>query len=621
MKDEANDSAANARCTVDSIIAELHAQYRDCNGGAVADYIPELTRADPDWFGISVFTVDGHGYVVGDCEQPFTIQSISKAFTYGMVLDDHGFENVSEKIGVEPSGEAFNSISLDPATGRPLNPMINAGAIAATGLVSGAGKAPRFEKISAKLSAFAGRELGFDEAVYQSESKTGYRNRAIANLLRNFEIIDDPVDETAEVYFMQCSILVTCRDLAVMGATLANGGVNPLSGEQVLKVENVDRVLSVMSTCGMYDYSGEWIFRVGLPAKSGVGGGIVGVLPGQLGFAVFSPRLDAKGNSVRGVRVFSELSKRFNLHLFNVPTISDQAIRRTYHLGEVDSKRQRPLPQQETIRKHGAMVRVIEMQGDLFFSSMERLLRTASKYTEEARTIVADLHRVGLTDRSMETILISWTTELSEQGRDLIVVDPRGHFDREQIERSTTNLTFSNGVEQALEICEEKIVAEFLAPPLISGLVPFYEFEIFESFEPNELSLIEDFLEMAVYRAGEKIIEQDTEPDFLFLLAKGAVNVELRTIGSHDDEEAPVQRLAAFCPGVAFGDLAVIDGSRRSTDVRAEVESTCYLLPAERFQELESTHPAIYVKLLRNLLRMNVNRLRRSNREISSLKR
>lgn len=605
--------------TVECIIADLHAQYEDCDEGALADYIPELTRANPEWFGISVYTVDGHGYDVGDCADEFTIQSISKAFIYGMVLDDHGFEAVSKKIGVEPSGEAFNSISLDPASGRPLNPMINAGAIAVTGLVEGPDQASRFKRIRDKLSAYAGRPLGFDESVYRSESSTGFRNRAIANLLRNFDIIGDPVEETTEVYFRQCSVLVNCRDLAVMGATLANAGVNPLTDERVLETENVDRVLSVMSTCGMYDYSGEWIFRVGLPAKSGVGGGIVGVLPGQLGFSVFSPRLDEKGNSVRGLRVFSELSKRFNLHLFNVPTISGQSIRRTYHLGEVDSKRQRPLAQQETIQEHGGMVRVIEMQGDLFFSSMERLLRTAANHMEEARTFVLDLRRVGFADRSMSGILHSLASNLSENGRDLSVIDPNRLFDRESFQAEATNVRFSDDLETALEVCEEDIVRAYLAPPLITGLVPFYEFEIFDSLSSTDLSIVESFLEMASYKAGEKIVEQDSDPDFLYLLAKGSVKVEVWTGGNNGDRA--VQRLAAFCPGVAFGDLAIIDGSRRSTDVTSEEPSTCYLLPVESFREIERDHPAIYAKLLRNLLRMNVNRLRRSNREISSLKR
>ncbi|MEM7602350.1 MAG: glutaminase A, partial [Verrucomicrobiota bacterium] len=252
--------------TIALIVESLFEKYKSCTEGAVADYIPELTKANPSWFGICIFTTDGHCYEIGDSDQEFTIQSISKAFTYGMILDEHGVDAVEKRIGVEPSGEAFNSISLDPQTGRPLNPMINAGAIASSGMVTGKGFKERFEKIRKRFSQFAARDLRVDEDVYRSESATGFRNRAIAHLLRNFEMLDDPVEESVEVYFKQCSILVTCRDLAVMGASLANGGVNPISGERVLEHENVEKVLSVMSTCGMYDYSGEWIFTVGLPA-------------------------------------------------------------------------------------------------------------------------------------------------------------------------------------------------------------------------------------------------------------------------------------------------------------------------------------------------------------------
>jgi len=266
---------------ISQIIKQLHETYRSLDGGDLADYIPELAKADPDWFGICIITADGHIYEVGDSDQEFTIQSVSKAFSYGMILDEFGFDAVSKRIGVEPSGEAFNSISLDPETGRPLNPMINAGAITATGMVPGKDFEERFEKVRSRFSEFAARDLRVDESVYQSESRTGFRNRAIANLLRNFEMLDDPVDEAVEVYFKQCSILVNCRDLAVMAASLANEGMNPITHKRVLEPENVEKVLSVMSTCGMYDYSGEWIFNVGLPAKSGVGGGILGGLPGQ----------------------------------------------------------------------------------------------------------------------------------------------------------------------------------------------------------------------------------------------------------------------------------------------------------------------------------------------------
>lgn len=253
-------------------LQNIHARYATLMEGQVADYIPELTKSDPNWFGICIATRDGHLYEVGDTRQSFTIQSISKAIAYGLALEDRGEEHVLSRIGVEPSGEAFNAISLKEGTGSPFNPMINAGAIATCGQILKTESESRIERISRYLSRCAGESLQIDHEVYQSESRTGHRNRAIGWMLRNFGIIDEDPEDILETYFKQCSLRVTCADLAVMGATLANQGLNPLTGERAIATEYVDNILGVMATCGMYDWSGEWLYRVGLPAKSGVGG-------------------------------------------------------------------------------------------------------------------------------------------------------------------------------------------------------------------------------------------------------------------------------------------------------------------------------------------------------------
>ncbi|MDX2168344.1 MAG: glutaminase A [Deltaproteobacteria bacterium] len=298
-------------------LRELHERYRTLTDGQVADYIPELSKADPNWFGISIVTVGGQEVEIGDALQPFTIQSISKPFVYGMALTDRGREATMHHIGVEPSGDAFNSIELQEGTRRPFNPMVNAGAIAAASLVTGEGPAERLNHVLDTFARYIGHPVQVDMAVFTSERATGHRNRAMAHLMRNFDIIDARIEEALDLYFQQCSILVTCRDLAVMAATLANGGVNPRTGERALAVEYVRDLLSVMYTCGMYDYAGEWAYRVGLPAKSGVGGGILAVVPGQAGIGIFSPPLDSHGNSVRGLRVCEDLVERFGLHVFD----------------------------------------------------------------------------------------------------------------------------------------------------------------------------------------------------------------------------------------------------------------------------------------------------------------
>jgi glutaminase len=297
---------------------DLHDKYQGASNGAVADYIPELALADPNWFGICVVTKDGQVFEVGDCDKLFTIQSISKAFVYGLALEDHGRDYVNSKVSVEPTGEAFNAILLDEVTNRPYNPMVNAGAIATADLIKGANATERLKRMLAMFKRYTGRELEVNVRVFLSEKSTGFRNRAIAYLMLNFGMVTDRIDETLDLYFQQCSIMVNAKDLAMMAATLANGGVNPVSGERALDEHYVQDVVSVMLTCGMYDYSGEWVYRVGLPAKSGVGGGITALAPGKLGIGTFSPPLDAKGNSYRGIKVCEDLSRDFGLHLFNV---------------------------------------------------------------------------------------------------------------------------------------------------------------------------------------------------------------------------------------------------------------------------------------------------------------
>jgi glutaminase len=300
-----------------AFLRDLHAKYQPLRDGAVADYIPELSKANPDWFGICVATVGGQLFECGDSEQLFTIQSISKPFVYGLALADHGRDFTLSKIGVEPTGDAFNSIVLEQRTKRPHNPMVNAGAIAAASLVKGEGPADRLNHVLEMFGRYAGRELGVDMAVFTSERATGHRNRAIAYLMLNFGMVDERIEEALDLYFKQCSILVSCRDLAVMAATLANKGVNPVTGERAITPDYVRDILSVMYTCGMYDFAGEWAYKVGLPAKSGVGGGVIAVVPGQAGIGVFSPLLDERGNSLRAIRVCEELAERFGLHVFD----------------------------------------------------------------------------------------------------------------------------------------------------------------------------------------------------------------------------------------------------------------------------------------------------------------
>ncbi|MBD3940954.1 glutaminase A [Microbacterium sp. NEAU-LLC] len=388
---------------MDPITALLHEALEGVRGldaGAPASYIPELANADPELLSLAVVGPHGRVRVVGDVEQDFTIQSISKPFVLALALADRGRDAVLRKVGAEPSGEPFNAISLEAGTGRPANPMVNAGAIATSALIPGDGVDDRTARIVAGLSAFAGRSLWVDEQVYASESGTGDRNRALAHLLRSYGVIDGSVDIAVETYFRQCSLLVTARDLAVMGATLAFGGINPVTGDRVVAEAVARDVLSIMTSCGMYDYSGEWLLRVGLPAKSGVSGGLMAVAPSQFGVAAFSPRLDAYGNSVRGVAVIESLSERFGMHLLEP---HDSVAVPAFTVDDTDSGR------------------VLRLSGELGLAGTERVvavLRELADAMPAGAAVTVDARELGRTHREA---LIALRAEFERMPRSFVL--------------------------------------------------------------------------------------------------------------------------------------------------------------------------------------------------------
>lgn len=370
--------------------------------GVLADYIPELATADPDHYGLAVVSVLGRSYVAGDVEVPFTVQSVSKPFVFALALADHGLDTVARHVGFEPSGEPFNAISLDAVTGRPANPMINAGAIVTTSLVRAGDPAERFERIHSMLSAFAGRTLGFDERVYRSEAATGDRNRALAYLAKSSGVLVGDVDEAVDVYFRQCSIEVTAIDLAVMAATLANGGVNPRTGATVVDEATARHTLAVMASCGMYDYAGEWMLRVGLPAKSGVGGGIAAAQPGQFGIGVFSPPLDARGNPSRGIAALETLSGDYGLHVLEHP-----------------SDARSPVDVRASVAEH-----VVALRGDIDFVAAERSVHALLEAASQTSTVTLDLSRLTRLRPIGERLLGAAIREIRRDGGTVVILDP-----------------------------------------------------------------------------------------------------------------------------------------------------------------------------------------------------
>ena len=376
--------------------------------GVLANYIPELAEVDPERLGASIAMVDGELYASGDTDSLFTIQSISKPFVYALALADRGFERVLDKVGVEPSGEPFNEISLEDSSGRPLNPMINAGAITTHSLVGTETMNPaeRMERVISGLSAFAGRSLDVDEAVYSSEIEHAHRNLAIAHMLRSHDILTENPAGVVEGYTRQCSLLVTVQDLAMMAATLANYGIQPVTGEQVVPKTVVRQVLSVMFTCGMYNAAGDWATQVGIPAKSGVGGGIIGAVPGQLGLATFSPRLDVHGNSVRGVSLFERFSSDMGMHVMNIPTVARSAIRANYRIGSGEK-----------------ITQVIQLQGRIRFAGAERVIREIVDTHYTGTRIALDISRVYSVDEVAQHMLLEIMRRMRHEGYTVYLID------------------------------------------------------------------------------------------------------------------------------------------------------------------------------------------------------
>ena len=302
---------------VAALITEAYERYKDLDEGQVADYIPALARTPRHLFGICVVSVDGHAFAVGDAATEFSIQSISKPFVFALVSQVIGCDAARQKIGVNSTGLPFNSVmAIELNSDRTMNPMVNAGAIATTSLAPGGTPEAKWRFIQEGLSRFAGRNLAIDNEVYESEAATNQRNRGIAKLLEGYGRLYFDALESTDVYTKQCSLNVTVKDLAVMGATLADGGVNPLTRERVVDPPVARRVLAALATAGLYERSGDWLYEIGLPGKSGVSGGIVTMSPGKGGLGTFSPLLDGAGNSIKGQRVTKFLSERLGLNLF-----------------------------------------------------------------------------------------------------------------------------------------------------------------------------------------------------------------------------------------------------------------------------------------------------------------
>ncbi|MGF6308710.1 glutaminase [Bradyrhizobium sp. i1.8.4] len=591
----------------------LHTCYADFlseAGGAVADYIPELGKADPAHFGISLATLDGHVYEVGDTRVPFTIQSMSKPFVFALALDTLGAEQVESVIGVEPSGDPFNSIRLN-AENHPFNAMVNAGAIACSGLLHADKGDGAFDFIRQALGRFAGRELGVDEAVYASESATGDRNRAIGYLLRTNSVITENVPDVLDVYFRQCAILVTARDTAVMAATLANRGINPLTGEQVVTPYAIARTLSVMTSSGMYDYAGEWIYRVGIPAKSGVGGGILAALPARLGLGSYSPKLDKHGNSVRGIKVCEALSAHYDLHMLNRSDDARHSIIADYNIGKNPSRRVRRPQEQEILARHFQEVRVIELVGTLSLSNVDYVSRRLAG-SPRPEFVIFDLRRVTATTRAGARLVAEAFQELAELGVTVILSGiKRTSREWTTISEWTNRLGNIRDfylLDTAIEWAEDQIVYRYGGSIDFLETTELSEQPLLAGLSEAEIADLTSLSTVRIYQPNEKIIAAGSEATSLFFLRSGVVHVTL----------PDGIRLATLTAGMAFGEMALLEPNR-SADVLADMSATAYEVTIRDFERFREQHPRAGERIMRNLAQILAERLIVANAKVDLL--
>jgi len=567
-------------------LSAIFDKVRANDSGIVADYIPALAAADPDWFAVSLVTVGGDRYDLGDASVRFTIQSVSKPFVFGLALDEYGVDGVLKRVGVEPSGDPFNAIEVDLESGRPYNPMVNTGAILTTSLVPGG-----LSQIRDGLSRFAGRPLDVSTAVHASERETGDRNRAIAYLMRNFGILEGEVDACLEAYFGQCSVEVDVTDLATMAATLAKAGVNPVTERRAMREQHVPQVLSVMSTCGMYDYAGEWGYRVGLPAKSGVSGAVVAVLPGQFGLAVFSPRLDEHGNSVRGIEFCTALSEQFGLHQFTLPSSGSPVVRRSYNGTVVRSKMVRDPLEEELLSEHGHLIRVIEVQGDLRrFATAEAMSRAVVGQFDQGAVVILDLSRCSRFDGRVQDMIADLVHLAEDAGTTLVAAE--------------------RGIDGALEWSEDELLRR-VDHRGVPHVVELADCKLFEGVSVETVAAVEAVGTRTGYDDGDVLFRAGDPADHIYFVLSGSVDI--RAGGTSPG------RIAAEGPGAAVGDLAALFDSTRTATVVCGPDTTCLAVTTESLRDAFGRRRDDEVRFYANLARALAARLRRNSIALEAL--
>ena len=458
-----------------------------------------------------------------------------------------------------------------------------------------------------RLGSFAGRELGVDEQVFASERETGDRNRAIAYLLRNYAVIEGDVSAVLDVYFRQCSVLVTSRDLAIMAATLANNGVNPITGAQVMSPYTVARTLSIMTSSGMYDYAGEWVYRVGMPAKSGVGGGIVAALPAQLGLGTYSPPLDTHGNSVRGLKICEALSTHFGLHMLNRSGDVRTSIIADYDIGGIASRRNRKPRDQQILEERHEDVRVIELVGA--FATIDYVSRQLGERPSQIlildfRCVASITHAAGmlLADNFLSASATTTTLLAGIEPKSAIwtAINP--------LIADIPQVRMFALLDEAIEWAEDQIIFRYGGYIGAANAAHIKEQALLAGLSDQELADLTALGTARAYSAGQRIIAAGEPASSLFFLQSGMVSVKLPS----------GVRLAGLDEGMAFGEMTLLD-EPRTADVSADTNVLCLELPIAEFNRFRNEHPQIAERIARNLAAILAKRLILANAKIDLL--
>lgn len=590
-------------------LRHVHAEIAELREGAPYSVGPRGVRIDPDDFGICLATVDGYVYEVGTTRKRFSMQSLSKPFTYGLALEDLGTAAVDEKVDVEPSGDSFTEISLAPRTGRPANAMINAGALAVAAMIKGAGGRSAVERIEELYSAFAGRPLRSNARVFAAERRHSDHNHALAYLLSSFGIITSRPTAALETYLRQCAVQVTCRDLSLMAATLANSGTHPHTGAQVLGIDAVERVLSVMMTSGMYDDAGDWVSSVGMPAKSGVGGGTIAVLPGQAGLAVFSPPLDEHGSSVRGVATCRRLSRDTDMHFVRAARAGRSVIGATYPVTAAPSPIRRTEEATAALREHGERAVVIELVGDLLFAGTESMIREISALPDEVEIIVLDVRRVDEISRVALDMLRRTVRRLAETDRAMVLVDPDDVFDGVFTAGQVPSF---DTLGTAVAHCEDELLAHHAADLPTPAVVPVSQSPVLAALQPQDVAALAARMEPRSYTDGEVVRRIGQRFSGIYFILSGRITSTARVSSGRRVE------LSTLSAGMTFGELALGSDERQGTTQRAQGAAQVMLLSSEAIDLLEVEDPRLAVELWRALTRHAFTRVEQHLRETAA---